>query len=202
MSLLYFSSLFLNPALQLGKITNANGKKTIDPLIADELKHFLATIKKHYPSYYVLFLLLARTGMRIGEALALRWGDIDFNGRFIQVSRSIVRGEISTPKSGKSGRVDMSLQLTSALKGHELENKKKGMKLGLGCLPENVFTNDKGRAIDTNNLRKRVFEKALTKAKMRTVRMHDLRHYADSRIMPINHVGSRTSMTPLQVESA
>ena len=26
--------------------------------------------------------------MRIGEALALQWGDIDFNGRFIQIRRS------------------------------------------------------------------------------------------------------------------
>ena len=51
-----------------------------------------------------------------GEALALQWGDIDFNGRFIQVRRSVVRGVVSTPKSGKSRRVDMSLQLSDTMK--------------------------------------------------------------------------------------
>jgi integrase len=48
--------------------------------------------------------------MRIGDALALKWGDIDFNDRFIEVRRSVARNQISTPKSGKARRVDMSLQ--------------------------------------------------------------------------------------------
>jgi integrase len=45
--------------------------------------------------------------MRLGEAMALQWGDIDFHGRFINVQRSISKGVIGTPKSGKSRRVDM-----------------------------------------------------------------------------------------------
>jgi len=78
--------------------------------MSETLNTLLDTVKKHYSENYALFLLLVRTGMRIGDALALKWGDIDFNDRFIEVRRSVARNQISTPKSGKARRVDMSLQ--------------------------------------------------------------------------------------------
>ena len=121
--------------------------------------------------------------MRIGEALALEWGDIDFGGRFIEIRRSLARGRVSLPKSGKSRRVDMSPQLKESLKQHRAESKRKGMKLGLGDAPELVFTNKIGGKIDFNNWRRRVFKKALEKAELRHIRIHDLRHtYATLRI--------------------
>jgi integrase len=173
-----------NPTMKLGKVIKRKDKKaSINPLSADELRIFLDTVSEHFPEHYTLFLLLARTGMRIGEALALRWADADFRGRFLEVKQSIVRGEISTPKSGKSRRVDMSLQLTQALKVHRSKCKKKGMALGLGDAPEFIFTNEKGRVIDKDNWRRRVFNKALEKAGLRRIRIHDLRHtYATLRI--------------------
>lgn len=77
----------------------------------------------------------------------------------------------------------MSLQLAEVLKGHLLKCKKKGMELGLGGLPECVFTNSKGNPVVLNNWRKRVFWKALEKAELRRIRIHDLRHtYATLRI--------------------
>jgi integrase len=168
-----------NPALQL-RLKNALSRKdsgaSIGPLETDELKTLLDGVQKHFTEHYVLFLLLARTGLRIGEALALQWGNIDYNKRFIEVKRSLVRSKISTPKNHKSRRVDMSLQLTAALKEHELESKKKGFALCLGDTPEFVFTNEKGRAIDKDNWRRRVFNKALKKAGIRRIRIHDLRH--------------------------
>ena len=51
--------------------------------------------------------------MREGELIALKGMDIDFKGKFIDVRRSISRGQVSTPKNGKSRRVDMSTQLAS-----------------------------------------------------------------------------------------
>jgi len=115
--------------------------------------------------------------------LALKWGDLDFNGRFIEVKRSVVRDKITTPKNGKTRRVDMSLQLLETLKTHEIVCKKKGVALGLGDLPEYVFTSREGRLIDKNNWRRRVFYKVLKKAKFRQIRIHDLRHtYATLRI--------------------
>jgi integrase len=180
-----------NPTLQLGKniLKTKDQKKHINALMPDELKQLLDAVAEHFPEHYTLFLLLARTGMRIGEALALKWGDLDFNERFIEVKRSVVRGKITTPKSGKTRRVDMSLQLLETLKAHELESKKKGLALGLGGLPEYVFTNREGRLIDKNNWRRRVFYKALKKAKFRQIRIHDLRHtYATLRISKCDNI--------------
>jgi integrase len=174
-----------NPTLQLGKnfLRSKDINGNINVLTSKELKFFLDTVKKRLAEHYALILLLARTGMRIGEALALKWGDLDFNGRFIEVKRSVVRDKITTPKSGKTRRVDMSLQLLETLKAHELVSKKKGLALGLGDLPEYVFTNRVGRLIDKNSWRRRIFYKAVKKAGLRQIRIHDLRHtYATLRI--------------------
>ena len=51
---------------------------------------------------YTAFLLAASTGMRKGEILALRWMDIDFEGRYIHVRKAWKdRDEQGTPKSGE-----------------------------------------------------------------------------------------------------
>jgi len=187
-----------NPALDLGKnfmkkikdaiksrkVSNGEeGEGEPDPLTQKELKLLLDTAQEHYLEHYPLFLFLARTGVRAGEALGLQWGDIDFNGRFVHLKRSLSRGAISTLKGKRSRRVDMSLQLAGVLKDHLVECKKKGMILGLGGYPEFVFTNSVGNPVVLNNWRKRVFWKALEKAKLRRVRIHDLRHtYATLRI--------------------
>ncbi|MBW2309817.1 MAG: site-specific integrase [Deltaproteobacteria bacterium] len=175
-----------NTAHRLGKIIKIrNHDEKLDPLTQDELKKLLDIVQQEesLSPWYPMCLLLSRTGMRIGEAMALRWGDIDFNGRFIHVQRGVSRGRIELPKNGKTRKVDMSKQLTETLKAHQTESKKKGLALGLGDAPEYVFTNENGGLIDNNNWRKRVFDKALKKAGLRGIRIHDLRHtYATLRI--------------------
>jgi len=77
----------------------------------------------------------------------------------------------------------MTPQLADALRIQMAENNKKGMRLGLGGPLEYLFTNEKGGLMDLNNWRRRVFNAALKKAKLRKIRVHDLRHsYATIRI--------------------
>jgi len=174
-----------NPALQLGKniLKTKDPKKHINALTSEELNQLLNTVSKHFPEHYTLFLLLERTGLRIGEALALQWEEIDLKTRSIEVSRGIYRGRISTPKNGKTRSVDMSMQLAEALKAH-----KKRFKLGLVVKKQEgtaqfVFTNRTGNIIDKDNWRQRVFNKAVLKAEIKRIRIHDLRHtYATLRI--------------------
>ncbi len=173
-----------NPTHRIGKIVRTKDHgKSINPLEKEECKLLLDTVRVHFSEHYPLFLILVRTGMRFGEVLALQWGDIDFNGRFITVQRGLSRGRVETPKNAKTRRVDMSLQLTESLRTHWLGCKKKGLIIGLGDAPEWVFTNEKGGFIDISNWRRRVFNKALEKAGLRGIRIHDLRHtYATLRI--------------------
>jgi integrase len=141
------------------------------------------TAKEHYPRWYPFFLTALRTGMRLGELLALQPGDLDFNGGFIEVKRNFTRGHLTTTKSGKSRRVDMSKELSATLKTYLVERKKDTLKNGWGEPPEWLFYSAEGRMIDGNNFRKRVFSKVLEKAGLRQIRIHDLRHtYATLRI--------------------
>jgi integrase len=178
----------VNPALRLGRIKRANGagdgeNRNIDPLTREEARALLAAALAYFKRHHALVLLLLRTGLRIGEALALRWGDVDFHGRFIHVQRGLSRGRLQATKSGRDRRVDMSPQLTQTLAAHLAECKRKGLALGLGGAPEYVFTNEAGKVLSADNWRKRVWWKLLARAGLRRVRIHDLRHtYATLRL--------------------
>jgi integrase len=114
--------------------------------------------------------------LRLGELLGLEWGDIDFRGGFIEVRRAHVKGQLTTPKSGKSRRVDLSRQLAENLRGLLVERKREALAKGWREVPERVFVNEFGGVVDEGNLRGRVFYKALARAGMRRIRIHDLRH--------------------------
>jgi integrase len=187
------------------RIENGNGdaaaNSKADFLTRKELSTLLTNAKEHFPRHYPLCLLLARTGMRIGEALALQWGDIDFNSRFITVQRGLCRGRIETPKSGKKRTVDMSMQLAETLK--TLKNQPPAPTVVPIRKPESInviplvpmkeaeltdfiFQNETGGLIDPDNWRRRIFNAILKKAEMRKIRIHDLRHTYASLMIEAN----------------
>jgi len=169
-------TIAVNPAQRLGKIARTDKTKRMDPLTREELSRLLGTFGEKYPEHYPLALTLARTGMRIGEALALQWGDIDFTGRFITVQRGFSRGRLEIPKSGRARRIDMSQQLTDTLLALRTCRKEEALAKGWGTPREWIFTTEAGTTLDLNNWRNRIFNRALEKAGLRRVRVHDLRH--------------------------
>jgi integrase len=172
-----------NPAARTGKLIKKDKAKEIFPFTWDEKAKFEKAMLQQYPRYYPLFLTALRTGMRLGELIALRPGDLDFNGGFIEIRRAFSRGRLTTPKSGKSRRVDMSKGLAETLKQYLISRKTETLKKGWGEPPELLFYSTTGTRIDINNLRKQVFYKCLEKAGLRRIRIHDLRHtYATLRI--------------------
>jgi integrase len=78
----------------------------------DMLKHFLSVTNDFGLDHdKVMFRLLAYTGVRIGEALALKWSDIDFENKSISITRRISHRtnklndyELDTPKTKSSRR--------------------------------------------------------------------------------------------------
>jgi len=166
-----------HPGLRLGKLVKDKDRKAdVNPLTRDEGRDFLEVVANNYPRYYPFFLCALRTGMRLGEIRGLKWEDIDFREGFIEIKRSYTKGRFTTPKNGKSRRVDMSRQLSETLKELRTERKEEALAKGWKDVPEPVFVNEEGNVIDDVNLHKRVFNKALEKAGMRRIRLHDLRH--------------------------
>ena len=99
----------LNPAGKLGKFIPRDEETfEVTPLSREELEQFLEGTKQVCSDQYPLFLTLARAGLRLGEGLALKWGDIEFGdeehgeNRFIFVRRNWVDGQFGKPKSGKN----------------------------------------------------------------------------------------------------
>ena len=177
-----------NPAFRLGRYYRTGDAPTqeIRPFTREEASLFLETARQLAPREFPLFLCALRTGMRLGELLGLQWGDIDFNGRFIEVRRNLVAGRETTPKSGKTRRVDMSTQLTETLRSLLIARKAEALKKGWGKVPDWVFCNEFGGPLDGDNLRHRVFYKILSKAGLRRVRFHDLRHTFASLLLQQN----------------
>jgi len=173
-----------NPATQTGRYINKKkSMEEINPFSQEEVSLFEKAIQVHIPRYYPLLLCALRTGMREGELIALKPGDIDFNGNFIEVKRNRYRDQITLPKSGKIRRVDMSKQLAETLRAYLLNRKKEALQKGWKEPPEWLFCNENGGMIDPSHLRKRIFYRCLEKAGLRHIRFHDLRHtYATLRI--------------------
>jgi integrase len=172
-----------NPAHNIGKIfKRQNPKPQIDPFSMDELATLLGSYQIHFPRPYPLILTLARTGIRFGEGLGLQWKDIDFKGRFITIERSLSKGRLETPKNGQSRKVDMSQQLANTLRELKHHRKVETLKRGWARMPEWVFVTKNGEPYHESYIR-RAFYKALEKANLRKIRIHDLRHtYATLRI--------------------
>ncbi len=68
------------------------------------------------PMWTAMALLALRTGMRLGELTGLMWQDVDFERQQLTVQRSIVRGHVGTPKSGKIRHIPMTNDATAALR--------------------------------------------------------------------------------------
>ncbi len=57
----------------------------------DSVSRALAYLREHDPDFHALCHVLAYTGMRMGEVLALRWGNVSLDGAFLQVLQSLGR---------------------------------------------------------------------------------------------------------------
>ena len=123
-----------------------------------------------------LYLTAAMTGLRQGELIALRWMDIDWSAQRIRVRRNYVRGEFGTPKSKRSTR---SVPMANRVAG-ELHR----LYVGSAYQADDdlVFGHpDTGEPLDKSNLLKR-YHRALTRAGLRRLRFHDLRHTFGTRM--------------------
>jgi integrase len=146
-------------------VSPAHRQEEIKAMTRDQLAMFLATARREAAPLATAFLLLARTGMRIGEGLALQWDDVDFEGREIRVSRGFSKGRLETPKSGVARTVDMSQQLAQALRRLQIERKMDTLRRGWGEVPSWVFCTQNANPFDLAFVQ-RQFKRVLKAARL------------------------------------
>jgi len=86
-----------------------------DFLTFDEADRLVAAAD---PEWRTMIIVALKTGLRQGELLALSWDDIDLVAGRLVVSRNFVRGEITTPKSGRTREIPLGDDVLAALKRH------------------------------------------------------------------------------------
>lgn len=129
-----------------------------------------------------LWRLAIYTGMRRGELLAVKWGDLDLDAGALFVQRSLGRGatarlEEGEPKS-RSGRrrIALSPSVVDSLRRHRVRQLEH--RLALGDAYEDrgiVFANETGGYLHPNVLYRR-FGALIARAGVPAIRFHDLRH--------------------------
>jgi integrase len=66
----------------------------------------------------VVILLGGEAGLRAGEMMGLEWTDLDFKRRQLRVARSVWKGHVTEPKSGRPRFIPMTTRLAAALAAH------------------------------------------------------------------------------------
>lgn len=99
-------------------LVRQSAKRLIDPVILEvtEIRSLFAELwKQPEPSFTLVFTAIV-TGLRRGELFGLKWSDIDFVRRQINVVRSLVNGVIGEPKTSYSRRpIPLSDELAAVL---------------------------------------------------------------------------------------
>jgi integrase len=156
-------------------------------LSEDEVRRLLtATAGMRHHS---LWVFLATTGVRLGEALALRWSDIDFSLSRATIRRSLQRQRgvglaFVEPKSARSRRsVPIPPETLDVLKAQLRSLDDDREQAGdLWQERDLVFPNPMGRERDMAYLCVS-FHKALERAGLPRMRIHDLRHTAATHLL-------------------
>jgi integrase len=155
-------------------------KKEIIPLSPEQARTFLEAARGD--RFEALYVLAIHCGLREGELLGLKWGDLDLKGRALSVRRTLSEtrtGRIfEPPKNGKGRNIRLTSDAIEALRSHlqrQLEEIERSGELyqdqGL------VFPARAGTPMNAKNLTARSFKPLLDKAGLpRSVRLHDLRH--------------------------
>jgi integrase len=138
-----------------------------------EARRFLAAVRAD--RYEALWVLLLTSGLRLGEALAIEWRDIDFRQCSLAVRQGLIEvngaskvGPLKTHSSRR--RVELGALAVDALRRRSAAAEKEGQRSSF------VFTTQAGGHLRRSNLRQRHFQPACKTASIKGLTIHGLRH--------------------------
>lgn len=135
-----------------------------------------------------LFRLMALTGMRRGEAIGLRWSDVDFRLGHVSIRQAVtvVAGEeiVDAPKTRRSRRtIDIDVDTAALLEAHRQAQHNALARVDLTrAVDDRVFSNDIGDPMRPDSVGQ-AFHRLVDKADVPVIRLHDLRHTHASHLL-------------------
>ena len=151
-----------------------------------ELAAFLAAIDGIRNE--MLFRLMAMTGIRRGEAVGLRWSDVQLDRCWLTVNQaaSVVGGReiVDSPKTRRSRRViNIDADTGDMLRHHHSHQREIYPRLGRTMsAADRVFTNECGDPIRPDSVGQ-AFARLVKTAGVPPIRLHDLRHTHASQLL-------------------
>jgi integrase len=166
-----------NPLDRLAKIEKPKqvSERQARRLSEDDVRRLCASATDRYRP---IVTTIAWTGMRVSEALGLRWQDVDFDAREIRVSGQLTEEKtIKKPKTRAGGR---SIPLLPVVEHALREHRKKQLELGNYGAERLVFTTAQGNPLNRHNVRNKGIQYAADKAGLNPegttkITTHDLR---------------------------
>jgi integrase len=170
--------LVRNPA-EAADPPKAAGRPESITWTADQLRSFLEATRGS--RYWAAYLLLATTGLRRGEALGLRWSDLDLDAGRASIRQTVIAIRhtvmIGTPKTAKGRRtVTLDSGTVSALREHRRRQAAERLLMGAGWTDlDLVFCHVDGTMLHPERF-SRGFLETVSRIGLPRIRLHDLRH--------------------------
>ena len=160
-------------------IAKADGTTAFSTWTAPEVAQFLGETAEHRHGTLWAFILL--TGCRRGEALGLRWQDLDLDRGRAHIQQTIGRVagkiDVGSTKSGAGRRpIALDAGLVERLRTHREHQDQEKDLVGVGYRNQGlVFANPDGSPIYPEGV-SRAFKEQAVKAGLPGIRLHDARH--------------------------
>ncbi len=156
-----------NPMLKIKnpKLT----KPEIFPFSQEEILRILDYFEKEYNQMYALIATMFYTGMRTGEALAMKWENLDFNKWTYFIKESFSRKKLTTPKTASSIR---EIKIPPTLQQILLNHKKYSFMKS-----DFIFLNYYGKPyVSSENITRKYWKPALKELGIQYRVLYQLRH--------------------------
>ncbi len=174
---------------------------SIEPPDVGKVIELLRLADEAYPEFGRFLHLAVTTGARRGELCALKWERIDWEAQTLTISRAIVevQGGLveKDTKTHAVRRIALDEQTLAVLAEHRHQAEHLATGAGVTLTPDGyVFTLDPGGAVPfTPDHATKTFQRLRTQVGLDRTRLHDLRHFAATRLLaagvPVRTVSGR-----------